>query len=79
MMVPADPRYGPTLNAGLAQQIWRALLRHGYTPGCGVLVTLIGYSGGAQMVVGASTMLTLLGVEVSVVSIGGVFGRTTRG
>lgn len=74
VMVSADPRYGPTLNAGLAQEIWRALLRHGYTPGCGVPVTLIGYSGGAQMALGASTMLTLLGVEVSVMSIGGVFG-----
>ena len=73
VMVSADPRYGPTLNAGLAQEIWRALLRHGYTPGCGVPVTLIGFSGGAQMALGASTMLTLLGVEVSVVSIGGVF------
>ncbi len=73
VMVSADPRYGPTLNAGLAQEIWRALLRHGYRPGCGVPVTLIGFSGGAQMALGASTMLTLLGVEVSVISIGGVF------
>lgn len=32
VMVSADPRYGPTLNAGLAQEIWRALLRHGYPP-----------------------------------------------
>lgn len=74
VMVSADPRYGPTLNAGLAQEIWRALLRHGYAPGCGVPVTLIGFSGGTQMAVGATTMLTLLGAEVSVISIGGVFG-----
>ncbi|MFT3876376.1 MAG: hypothetical protein QM708_08150 [Propioniciclava sp.] len=74
VMVSADPRYGPTLSAGLAQEIWRALLRHGYTPGCGVPVTLIGFSGGAQMAIGSASMLTLLGVEVSVISIGGVFG-----
>lgn len=72
--VSADPRYGPTYNAGIAQQVWTALGRHGYTPGCGVPVTIVGYSGGAQMAVGATTMLTLLGVRVSVVGIGGVFG-----
>lgn len=72
--VSADPRYGPTYNAGIAQQVWAALGRHGYTPGCGVPVTIVGYSGGAQMALGATTMLTLLGVRVSVVGIGGVFG-----
>lgn len=74
VLVSADPRYGPTFNAGLAQQVVRSLDRHGWVPGCGVPVTLIGFSGGAQMALGASTLLTLLGMRVSVISIGGVFG-----
>lgn len=74
VLVSADPRYGPTFNAGLAQQVVRALDRHGWVPGCGVPVTLIGFSGGAQMALGASTLLHLLGMRVSVISIGGVFG-----
>lgn len=74
VLVSADPRYGPSFNAGLAGQVVRTLDEHGWTPGCGVPVTLIGYSGGAQMALGASTMLALLGMRVSVVSVGGVFG-----
>ena len=74
VLVSADPRYGPTFNAGLAQQVVRSLGRQGWVPNCGVPVTLIGFSGGAQMALGASTLLTLLGMRVSVISIGGVFG-----
>lgn len=74
VLVSADPRYGPTFNAGLAQQVVRSLDRAGWVPGCGVPVTLIGFSGGAQMALGASTLLTVLGMRVSVISIGGVFG-----
>ena len=74
VLVSADPRYGPTFNAGLAQQVVRSLDRAGWTHGCGIPVTLIGFSGGAQMALGASTMLALLGMQVSVVSVGGVFG-----
>ncbi|QIK72313.1 hypothetical protein G7070_08585 [Propioniciclava coleopterorum] len=73
VLVSADPRYGPTFNAGLALAIWDALLAHGYTPGSRVPVTLVGFSGGGQMALGASSMLSLLGAPVSVVSIGGVF------
>lgn len=74
VLVSADPRYGPTFNAGLAQQVVRSLDRAGWAPGCGVPVTLVGFSGGAQMALGATTMLSLMGMRVSVVSIGGVFG-----
>ncbi len=73
VLVSADPRYGPTMNAGLALAIWDALQGHGYVPGSKVPVTLVGFSGGGQMALGAATMLSLLGVPVSVVSIGGVF------
>lgn len=45
VLVSADPRYGPTFNIGLAQELWRSLQRHGYRRGSGVPVVLIGYSG----------------------------------
>lgn len=74
VLVSADPRYGPTFNLGLAHEIWRALLRGGYRRGSSAPVTLIGFSGGAQMALGAAWYLERLGVEVHVISIGGVFG-----
>lgn len=74
VLVSADPRYGPAHNIGLAQEIWRSLQRHGYRPGSGRPVVLVGYSGGAQMSLGAAWFLSLAGIPVSVISIGGVFG-----
>ncbi|GAA4902587.1 hypothetical protein GCM10025789_21670 [Tessaracoccus lubricantis] len=74
VLVSADPRYGPTFNIGLAQEIWRALQRHGYRPGSGAPVTLMGLSGGAQMALGAGWFLHALQVPVSMISIGGIFG-----
>lgn len=73
VLVSADPRYGPTFNIGLAQELWRSLQRHGYRRGSGVPVVLIGYSGGAQMALGAGWFLHALGVPISVLSVGGVF------
>ncbi|MFV0429370.1 MAG: hypothetical protein ACK5KO_08095 [Arachnia sp.] len=73
VLVSADPRYGPAMNIGLAQEIWRALRRHGYAPGSPVPVYLVGLSGGAQMALGASTYLSALGATTSVISIGGIF------
>lgn len=74
VLVSADPRYGPTQNLGLAKVIWRSLQRHGYRPGSGARVTLIGYSGGAQMSLGAGWYLSRLGIPVDLIAIGGVFG-----
>lgn len=74
VLVSSDPRYGPTHNIGLAQEIWRSLQRHGYVPGSGDPVTIIGFSGGAQMGLGAAWFLTGLGIPVSMISIGGIFG-----
>lgn len=74
VLVSADPRYGPTLNIGLAQEIWRSLQRHGYAPGTGTPVTIVGFSGGGQMALGAGWFLGGLGVPVSVISVGGIFG-----
>ncbi|NHB86045.1 hypothetical protein G7085_20020 [Tessaracoccus sp. HDW20] len=78
VMVSSDPRYGPTINIGLAQEIWHSLQRHGYVPGSGDPVVLIGFSGGAQMALGAGWYLHGIGVPVSLVSIG-ASSPTTRG
>ena len=74
VLVSADPRYGPTQSIGLAQEIWRSLQRHGYQPGSGDPVTLIGFSGGAQMALGAGWFLSGLGIPVSMISVGGIYG-----
>ncbi|MDO5677747.1 MAG: hypothetical protein Q4G35_09615 [Propionibacteriaceae bacterium] len=73
VLVSADPRYGPTFNIGLAQEIWRSLQRHGYRPGSGTPVVLVGFSGGAQMALGAGWFLHALGIPVSLISVGGIF------
>lgn len=73
VLVSSDPRYGPTQSIGLAQELWRSLQRHGYAPGSGDPVYLVGFSGGAQMALGAGWFLSGLGVPVSLISIGGIF------
>ena len=71
--VSADSRYGPIYNQGSAEMIVRGLELHGYKPGSGVPVTLIGYSGGGQIAVGAAPHLrSVLDAPISVVSLGGV-------
>lgn len=74
MLVSADHRYGPTYNLGVAQGILDALCREGWDPRDPAPVTMIGYSGGAQVCVGAAWYLGSLGIEVNVIGIGGVFG-----
>lgn len=73
VLVSADPRYGPTQSIGLAQEIWRSLQRHGYVPGSRTPVTLIGFSGGGQMSLGAAWFLSGRGIPTSVISLGGIF------
>jgi hypothetical protein len=71
--VSADPRYGPVYNAGVAHEIVRSLTRHGYPAGRGLPVYLVGYSGGAQIAVGAAPYLrTTLGTPMFIASVGGV-------
>lgn len=71
--VSADRRYGPIYNQGSAEMILRALAHHGYQPGSGTAVTLIGYSGGGQIAMGAAPHLkAALGAPIQVVSLGGV-------
>ncbi len=71
--VSADPRYGSIYNLGVADAIRESLVRHGYVIGSGTPVTLIGYSGGGQIALGATPFLHgTLKAPIRVISIGGV-------
>jgi hypothetical protein len=71
--VSADRRYGPIYNHGSAELITEALLSAGYIPASAVHVTLIGYSGGGQIALGAAGHLDdILGAPVDVIALGGV-------
>ena len=70
-----DPRYGPIYNAGGARSLYAALVNHGYVAASGAPVVLIGYSGGAQVCLGAATYLKpALGAPLTVISLGGAVG-----
>jgi hypothetical protein len=71
--VSVDHRYGPFFNLGQAENVRDALLAHGYRPGSGKGVFLIGYSGGGQVSLGLAAFLNrMLGSPVTVISVGGV-------
>ena len=71
--VSADKRYGPIYNQGTAQVICHSLISHGYQLNSQVALTLIGYSGGGQIAMGAATHLKRsLTTSVDVISISGV-------
>ena len=71
--VSADRRYGPIYNQGSAQVILNSLLRHGYQIGSGIPVTLLGYSGGAQISAGAAAYLRkAIAAPIDLISLGGV-------
>lgn len=71
--VSADGRYGPIYNLGLAEAIVKRLRARGYPVGSGKPITLIGYSGGGQVAVGAARYLKMwLDAPIRVISIGGV-------
>jgi len=71
--VSVDHRYGPFFNLGAAQGVVDALRAHGYREGSGRPVVMIGYSGGAQVSLGAATYLAqMLSAPIQVISIGGV-------
>ena len=73
VLVSADHRYGPIFSQGAASAIEAALLKAGYAPGGGARIVIIGYSGGAQVAVGAAPFLKArLGASIDVISIGGV-------
>lgn len=71
--VSADSRYGPMYNFGIAQVMVKSLLANGYRLNSGIPVTLIGYSGGAQMACGAARFLKrAIDAPIDVISLGGV-------
>lgn len=72
LFVCADRRYGPAYNVGTAQEVMRALRRNGYQADSGVPVTLIGWSGGAQIAIGAAWYLGMGKMPIQVVSVGGM-------
>jgi hypothetical protein len=75
VLVSMDPRYGPIYNAGGARSLYAALVNHGYAVASGAPVVLIGYSGGAQVCLGAATYLKpVLAAPLIVVSLGGAVG-----
>ena len=64
MFVSSDRRYGPVFNLAIADQIAAALIRNGYAPEHRRPVTLLGWSGGAQIAAGAAWYLAALGIPV---------------
>lgn len=71
--VSADKRYGPLYNQNIAQVVYDGLIRHGYQPGDGTPITLIGYSGGGHMSAAIAPYLKrVLGADIEVISLGGV-------
>ena len=72
LFVCADRRYGPAYNVGTAQEVVRALRRNGYQMDSGNPVTLIGWSGGAQIALGSAWYLGMGKMPIRLVSIGGM-------
>ena len=77
--VSADQRYGPIYNQGTAQVMYNSLITHGYEPESGIPITLIGYSGGGQIAMGAAPYLRqALDAPIEVISISGVLSGNTN-
>ncbi|MGG6294626.1 CAAX protease [Leptolyngbya sp. AN02str] len=71
--VCADQRYGPVYTQGIAQTLYNGLIQRGYKPGSKVPISLIGYSGGAELSVAVAPYLRrAMGVSIEVISLGGV-------
>ncbi len=70
--VAADRRYRPLYNRAVGGQIAEQLRLAGYVPGSGLPVVLLGYSGGAQVALGAVEELwTQLDAPVWLITLGG--------
>lgn len=75
VLISADKRYGPMFNQAVAQVFLHALLRYRFNPAGNEPIYVIGYSGAAQMAVGAAEYLRAwTQAPVYVISLGGVFG-----
>ncbi len=76
VFVSADGRYGPIYDLGTAREIRDGLLRHGYKLDGGKPVTLLGWSGGGQISVGAVDFLRdLLQGPIYIQSVGGLIAN----
>ncbi len=72
--VSADKRYGPIYNQGMAQLIYNSLIDHGYQPGSRIPITLLGFSGGGEISMGAAPLLKqVLDAPMDIISMAGVF------
>jgi hypothetical protein len=72
LFVSADRRYGPAYNIGTAREVVLELKKRGYQLDGVKPVTLIGWSGGAQISIGAAAYLGLGKMPIQVISIGGM-------
>ena len=72
LFVSADRRYGPIYNLGIANEILRGLLRHGYRPTRRKPIVLLGWSGGGQIAIGSVTFLAPYTDALYEVSVGGM-------
>ncbi|MBK8051395.1 MAG: hypothetical protein IPK16_32450 [Anaerolineales bacterium] len=72
LFVSADRRYGPIYNLGIANEIHRGLVRHGYRKQSGKPIVLLGWSGGGQIAIGSVTYLAPLPGPIYVISLGGM-------
>ena len=76
VFVSADSRYGSIYDLGTAREIRDGLLRHGYKLDSGKPVTLLGWSGGGQISVGAAGYLRdLLQGPIYIQSVGGLLAN----
>jgi len=74
VLVSTDTRYGPVYNRGMAQVIYNGLINEGYRPGSRVPITLLGFSGGSEIAMGAAPLLQQsLDAPLDIISLAGVF------
>ncbi len=77
--ISSDRRYGPIHNYELALKISSRLAELGFRPESGCDLVLLGYSGGAEMAMGAADYLRrLCRTPVRIVTFCGVFGGNHR-
>lgn len=75
--VSADSRYGPVYNYSVAEMTLQSLVRHGYVPGSGVPVALLGFSGGGQIALAiAGVVQATLRAPVQVITMGGIMNAS---
>jgi hypothetical protein len=73
VLVSSDDRFGPLYNYATADLVLNKLAAHGYKVGSKIPVTIIGYSGGGQIALGAAPFVKeSLDAPIHVIALGGV-------